>query len=151
MDFYYIGEGKKKKKMFKITCPTCKTTRGMRSDAYKKRKSDCCQKCSALNNKQLFRSEHNLDIKHPLYIRWCGMKNRVKDPKKRKSYLDKNIKVCDEWQHYENFYHWSLNNGFKEDLELDRIDNDKGYNPDNCQWITHKENLLKIPHLFGRV
>tara|TARA_R110000772_G_scaffold74186_2_gene161664 strand:- start:184 stop:639 length:456 start_codon:yes stop_codon:yes gene_type:complete len=151
MEYYYIGEGKKKKKMFKVICPTCKIERGMRSDAYKKRKSDCCRSCSALNNKQVFKSTHNLDINHPLYRRWTYMKNRVINPEKRKSYLDKNIKVCDEWKHYENFYHWSLNNGFKKELELDRIDNDKGYSPENCQWITHKENVLKIPHLFGRL
>ena len=143
-EHYYI----KDKKYFKIICPECKTQRGMRSDAYKKRKSDMCRKCNGKNIKHIFKSSHGMDTQHPIYKKWCYMKARCNAKSKEKWY--KNIFVCDEWLMYENFYHWCLNNGFDKKLELDRIDETKGYSPDNCQFITHKENTLKIKNLFGR-
>lgn len=133
-----------------IKCPNCNTIRNMRSDSYKKRKNDYCQKCSPLFNKQLFISNHKMDTNHPIYKRWCCMKRRVICDSKAKYYKDKGIKVCDEWLDYENFYNWAINNGFDENLELDRIDASGNYCPENCQWITHRENTLKIEHLFGR-
>ena len=140
----------RERKKVEIQCPKCNEKRQMRQDAYIKRKNDYCQKCSPLFNEQLYKSEHNMDITHPIYNRWQCMKYRVKDEKKRKYYKDKNIIVCEEWLDYKNFYNWSINNGFRDDLELDRIDENNNYCPDNCQWITHKENILKIKNLFGR-
>lgn len=69
------------------------------------------------------------------------MRNRV-SPKwpARKRYFDRGITVCDEWEVFSVFKEWAVNNGFAENLDLDRIDNDKGYSPDNCRWISHKEN-----------
>lgn len=59
-----------------------------------------------------------------------------------KNYGGRGIKVCEEWKHIQgfiNFYNWAINNGYKETLTLDRIDNNKGYCPSNCRWITPKE------------
>lgn len=58
----------------------------------------------------------------------------------KKWYFDRGINVCNEWKSYEQFRIWSLNNGFKETLELDRINNNSGYSPENCRWTSHKEN-----------
>lgn len=144
MDFYYI----KSKKYIKLICPECNKERGMRSDAYNKRKSDMCIVCSPKHNIQVFKSTHGMDITHPIYKRWCGMKGRCNDKNKKKWYG--NIKVCEEWLDYKNFYDWCLLNGFKQELEIDRIDETKNYCPENCQFITHKENTKKIKHLFGK-
>ena len=94
--------------------------------------------------------KHGLDINHPLYKRWCSMKHRCIDNEKKKWYKDKNICVCDEWLNYKNFYAWGIKNGFKEDLELDRIDENDDYKPSNCRWISHIENIMKIKNLFGK-
>lgn len=81
-------------------------------------------------------------IKHPLYIVWEGMKQRCDNPNHTSysRYGGRGIKVCDEWENdFSSFQRWSLSNGYKKGLTIDRIDNDKGYCPDNCRWITPAE------------
>lgn len=130
---------RKPRKMISIICPDCNEERQARADA--KRKSNRCIKCSVLNTRQQCGDVlHGLST-HPLYIRYIGMKRRCKDPQKRKSYLDKGVRVCDEWSsNFLAFFEWSVKNGFNESLELDRIDNSGGYSPENCRWITHQQN-----------
>lgn len=49
--------------------------------------------------------------------------------------------MCEEWRNdYLKFKEWALSNGFRENLQIDRIDNSKGYSPENCRWVTPKEN-----------
>lgn len=69
------------------------------------------------------------------------MKYRCTDPKNRafKDYGARGITICEEWINPDNFYEWALNNGYKVGLTIDRIDNNKGYCPDNCRWTTAKE------------
>ena len=55
------------------------------------------------------------------------------------SYAD--CTVCDEWLDFTNFYRWAMANGYRRELEIDRIDNTRGYSPDNCRWVTHAEQL----------
>lgn len=77
---------------------------------------------------------------------WNAMKQRCSNPnfKQFKDYGGRGIKVCKEWstKHgFDVFAEWALSHGYRDDLEIDRIDNDKGYSPDNCRWVTHKENM----------
>lgn len=58
----------------------------------------------------------------------------------KKYYFEKGISVCEDWHDYLNFKEWALNNGYNEKLEIDRKDNNKGYNPENCRFITRIEN-----------
>ena len=62
------------------------------------------------------------------------MLNRVNHKKQYK-----NVDVCDEWKSdFMTFYNWSMENGYRDDLTIDRIDNSKGYSPDNCRWVDLK-------------
>ena len=73
---------------------------------------------------------------------WHNMKTRCNNPNydKYKFYGEKGITVCDEWtKSYEIFKEWAVKNGYEENLTLDRIDNKKGYSPDNCRWVSQKE------------
>lgn len=51
----------------------------------------------------------------------------------------KNVSICPEWSDYNTFASWARNNGYKPGLSLDRIDNNRGYEPSNCRWVTWKE------------
>lgn len=84
--------------------------------------------------------------KNELYRRYRGIVSRTcgKNIKGstgeiyKKYYTDRGIGLCDEWKGREGFYRfykWSMENGYKEGLSIDRINNDKGYSPDNCRWI----------------
>lgn len=78
----------------------------------------------------------------PLYRVWVHMKERCNNPKNKrfKHYGARGIKVCDEWEHsYRKFEEWAMANGYKTGLSIDRIDNDKGYSPENCKWSTYVE------------
>lgn len=49
------------------------------------------------------------------------------------------IKMCGEWLHdFMSFYTWAINNGYKEGLSIDRINNNGNYEPNNCQWTTRE-------------
>lgn len=55
-------------------------------------------------------------------------------------YGGRGITICDEWLHdFQAFHDWAIVNGYKDNLSIDRIDNDKGYSPDNCRWVTMEE------------
>jgi hypothetical protein len=74
------------------------------------------------------------------------MKQRCEYPKHRsyKNYGGRGIKVCDEWHDdFQVFHDWAIAAGYKDGLTIDRVDNDGGYTPDNCQWITAAENARK--------
>ncbi len=69
------------------------------------------------------------------------MRQRCQNPNHHaySRYGGRGIKVCDEWQNYENFKKWATENGFSEELTLERIDVDGNYEPSNCKWVTRKE------------
>lgn len=82
--------------------------------------------------------KHSLS-KHPLFQLWRGMKGRCLNPNDKgfKAYGGRGITVCDEWVNdFKAFYDWAMANGWEKGLLNDRRDNDKGYSPENCRFVT---------------
>jgi hypothetical protein len=93
-----------------------------------------CKKC--ISNEY-----HSYRMKRPLYNIWCGILSRCNNPndKNYKHYGGRGIKVCERWQIYENFEEDMLPT-YEKELQIDRINNDGDYEPNNCHWVTSKEN-----------
>lgn len=86
--------------------------------------------------------KHGLS-RHPLFRRWKNMRQRCLNPNNNAypRYGGRGIKVCDQWVNdFKAFHDWSLGNGYDENLELDRMDNNGDYSPDNCRFTTTVEN-----------
>lgn len=76
-----------------------------------------------------------------LYRIWAGIFSRCTNPNREhyKNYGAKGITVCEEWRDYKQFREWAKANGYADNLSIDRKDNNKGYCPENCRWVTMKE------------
>ncbi len=86
------------------------------------------------------------DYKTKLYGIWASMKQRILNTNHKAyyNYGGRGITICQEWVNdYILFRDWALNNGYSEGLSIDRKDPNKGYNSENCEWVTLKENGRK--------
>ena len=93
-------------------------------------------------------TKHHL-TKTRLFKVWRGMIDRCyyKSQKYYKHYGGRGITICDEWKNnFISFYNWAIKNGYDSQAKrgqctIDRIDNDKGYYPENCRWVDIKTQL----------
>lgn len=67
-------------------------------------------------------------------------------------YGAKGIKLCKEWESdFISFHKWSYENGYTDEMTIDRINPNKGYSPDNCQWLTKSLNSSKAQIQAGNI
>jgi len=100
--------------------------------------------CGCYRNEKIKEaSSSHQQSKTNLYKRWCKIKERCFNKKSNQyiRYGRRGITMCNEWKNdYTKFRDWALANGYKKELQIDRINNDGNYEPNNCRWTTSKIN-----------
>ena len=114
----------------------------------KSRSCGCLQKDTA----SVIKRKHGKSNSRLFHI-WCAMRSRCYNHSVPHFYLygGRGITVCDEWRNsFESFYEWAINNGYADNLSIDRIDVNGNYEPSNCRWADDKTQARnrRNPRLF---
>lgn len=95
--------------------------------------------------------KHNMAHSRIYHI-YQGVKQRCLNLKNPSYYLygGRGISICAEWvDNFQAFYGWSMENGYTDEMTLDRIDSEKDYSPRNCQWISKNANSARVQDRNG--
>lgn len=101
------------------------------------------QSCGCLGKERRRKAVEKHNLSHSrIYRIWADMKDRCYNANSRsyKWYGGKGVTVCDDWLDVKHFASWAMQNGYNDLMTIDRIDSSKGYEPDNCRWVTRGEN-----------
>lgn len=138
LSFAYIKDGKA---WWNCKCE-CGTEKAVMGTALTGGGSQSCG-CARVDFSRERNTTHGLSKTHPLFSVWQGIHARCKgyNPKDIPCYVDKGITVCDRWNGPDGFVNFIEDMGERpEGAQIDRVDNSKGYSPENCRWVTCKEN-----------
>lgn len=130
------GHYRKSAVPWECVCQDCGTVRDVAGGSLRSGKSKGCGCLNRFALSDMYKTHGQ--SKTRLYNIWQLMKYRCSDLS-NKDYGAKGIKVCEEWQKFEPFYEWAKDNGYEENLTIDRKKNHLGYFPDNCRWATPQE------------
>ena len=124
-----------KKRMVLCVCD-CGNKKSVRLEYLRKQHT---KSCGCLRGYELLKiNKTHGKSKTKLHGVWASILSRCNNKNVRgyHNYGGRGIKICEEWLEFESFLNWSNNNGYKEGLSIERINNDGDYCPNNCEFTT---------------
>lgn len=136
-----ISKGGKAYWICRCECGNTKTVSGEKLRSGNTKSCGCYRKETLPFNRRTHGMSAHKNKKVRIYNIWLNMKSRCKNPNNIEYplYGGRGIDVCDEWMEFKKFYDWAMSVGYKENLSIDRINPNKGYNPENCRWATNEQ------------
>lgn len=138
----------KPRRMFKCRCE-CGNEKDIQLAVLMNGHSTSCG-CEQKRKASSSNLKHGL-TNHPLYNVWKNIKKRCNYPNasEYQNYGGRGISICEEWSNnFDNFYKWSISNGWSIGLSIDRIDTNGNYCPENCRWSTIKVQMNNMTKNF---
>src|SRR5699024_7767842 len=134
------GSNKHKKAIWLCRCECGNTTVVVGSDL----RSGHTKSCGCLENENRVRganTKHGFSHKERLYKTWENMKNRCNTTSSSdfENYGGRGIKICKPWYDYAIFRKWAYDNGYNDNLTIERINSNDDYKPSNCKWIPNSD------------
>lgn len=145
-----VGERRLSKFWLSCLCEKC----GVRTKVLniKFRRLYMCVKCSGVRgaNRRVKHGGSRQGALHPLYGAWQSMNSRCHNPNDRSYhwYGAKGIRVCAAWRDFAVFSRWAEEHGYVKGLTLDRLDAHRGYEPNNCEYVTGSENSRRMRAMY---
>lgn len=137
------GEGRAANYVLRYPCRCdCGTERAVRAFKLLSNSRSCGCLTSTVKSARTRHGHGRRTERSRLYRIWGGMVQRCTNPKHDSfpEYGARGIRVCGEWRDFAAFAEWAASIGYDDAKQLDRIDNDRGYEPSNCRWVSDAEN-----------
>ncbi len=105
-----------------------------------------CRGCQKKRQQKIWVTHGQSYSDTQIYRIWSGIRQRCRDTNSTgyRYYGAKGIDRCAEWDDFAVFCRWAYAKGYEPGLTLDRLDPTKGYQPDNCEWVTKGENSRRM-------